>query len=125
MLNSKLPSELVCHIFEYVYGEPVENKQRLIGQIQSYRKRFEKNKYATNAESIDKIYPDIPFRVIHRHVASTHYTRTDEPFPYEYYYMGDVLEADTPRIQLYQYKRYVRQLEQKIHQLEQQLEIRH
>lgn len=24
-------------------------------------------------------------------VASLHYTRTDEPFPYEYSYMGDVL----------------------------------
>jgi hypothetical protein len=124
MLNSRLPKEVVCQIFEYVYGMPAENKQRLILQINSYRKRFEKNKNVAcyNAESIDKIYHDIQFRVIHRDIASLHYTRTDEPFPYEYYYMGDVLEADTPRIQLYQYKRYVRQLEKKIKTLEQQLQ---
>lgn len=35
----RLPEEVVCHIFEYVYGMPVENKQRLIQQIKSYRER--------------------------------------------------------------------------------------
>ena len=121
-----LPEEVVCHIFEYAYGMPVENKQRLIQQIKSYRERFEKNKNRTcyNSETIHRIFYDIPFRILDRNVVNgaTHYTRSDEPFPYEYYYMGDVLEADTPRSQLYLYKRYVRQLEQKIKTLEQQLQ---
>ena len=120
-----LPEEVVCHIFEYAYGMPVENKQRLIRQIRSYRERFERNKDTScyNVETIHRIFYDIQFRVFHdATTTATHYTRTDEPFPYEYYYMGDVLEADTPRSQLYLYKRYVRQLEQKIKTLEQQLQ---
>ena len=126
LLTRTLPEEVVCHIFEYAYGMPVENKQRLIQQIKSYRERFEKNKNRTcyNSETIHRIFYDIPFRILDRNVVNgaTHYTRSDEPFPYEYYYMGDVLEADTPRSQLYLYKRYVRQLEQKIKTLEQQLQ---
>lgn len=125
ILSRILPKEIIVQIFEFAYGTPMENKKRLIAHLNSYRTNFQTtwNMYCYNSENIYKIYNDIPFtRVFPNNVLTiSHYTRTDEPLPYEYSYLGDVIEADYPRHQLHLYKRYVRQLEQKIKDLEKKL----
>ena len=35
-LNTRLPTELITHIYEYVYGSPSENKQALQWELQRH-----------------------------------------------------------------------------------------
>ena len=103
MMTLFIPAKFVVKMVEFVVGMPLEKKDRVVAEI--------KNKQ----EWVCHRYPSFIYD-------DPHYTRTDEQqSPYEDYYMEHEIEADRPHNQLYLYKRYTRQLEHKIKQLEEQL----
>lgn len=117
-LSTKLPKDIVRRIFEFAYGVPTENKKRLIMTFRHLYEQMVPLKYIKDHHGgIDYEH----YKKIKR--GSKHYRRTDEEGDsgYENYYMEEEFPEEYPRNQLHMYKRYVRQLEQKIKNLEAQL----
>lgn len=103
MMALFIPAKFVVKMVEFVVGMPLEMKDRVMAEIKNQQ------------ELVFHRYPSFIYD-------GPHYTRTDEQqSPYEDYYMEHEIEADRPHNQLYLYKRYTRQLENKIKQLEEQL----
>ena len=104
MMTLFIPAKFVVKMVEFVVGMPLEIKDRVVAEIKNRQERMHRQ------------YPRFFYQ------EDPHYTRTDEQqSPYEDYYMEHEIEADRPHNQLYLYKRYTRQLEHKIKQLEEQL----
>jgi hypothetical protein len=127
-LDLKITNVFVSFCFT---GMEIENKKKLIAemrflsqqQTRQIRKRY-------GFEPMDDVIPflylqkvDISHHYERIGYTTKHYIRSDESdATYENYYMEEKIVEDFPRNQLHLYKRYVRQLEQKIKQLEQQLQ---
>jgi len=125
ILSIKLPKDIVRRIFEFAYGVPTENKKRLIAEINTYKENYIKDAQSEGWRHVDV---DNVFEVFDKvfvkngnYISSSfsnslydikNYTRTDDPVPY---YLHDLPVEDYPRNQLRMYKRYVRQLEQKLY----------
>lgn len=106
MMSALLPTRLAVKMVAFVYGMPLENKERVVEGMKDHRERvmWRENYYGNH-------YREDP-----------HYTRTDaQQDVYEEYYMDHEIAADRPRNQLLLFKRYARQLEQKIKRLEEEL----
>lgn len=104
MIAFFLPAKVVLKMVEFVVDMPLEKKNRVMAEIKNRQERMHRQ------------YPRVFYQ------EDPHYTRTDEKqSPYEDYYMEHEIKEDRPHNQLYLYKRYTRQLEQKIKQLEEQL----
>ena len=106
MIVTILPTRLATKMLEIVYGMPVQDKERVVAGIKDHQEHV-----MWNQQYYGNYYMEDP-----------HYTRTDETQDvYEEYYMDHAIQADRPRNQLLLYKRYARQLEEKIKRLEEQL----
>ena len=119
ILSTKLPKDIVRRIFEFAYGVPTENKKRLIMLFRCLYEQMVPLKFIKDHHG----------RIDYGHYEKIqkcpkHYQRTDEEGDsgYENYYMEEKFPEEYPRNQLHMYKRYVRQLEQKIKNLEAQLQ---
>ena len=109
MITTILPTRLAVKMVEFVHGMPVQDKERVVADIKHHQEDF---------MSRQQYYSDC-------YMEDPHYTRTDEAQDvYEEYYMNHKIQADRPRNQLRLYKRYAKQLENKIKQLEEQLNCR-
>lgn len=108
MIAAIFPASLAVKMVAFVERMPLENKERVIVGIKDHQQRvpWRQQQYVYFRED-------------------PHYTRTDDRLDvYEDYYMEHEIEADRPRNQLLLYKRYVKQLEHKIKQLEEQLKCK-
>jgi len=140
ILSIKLPKDIVRRIFEFAYGVPTENKKRLIAEINTYKENYIKDAQSEGWRHVDvdnrqfyqvfynvfvknsNCFQDGRYMYNSLYYIKKEYTRTDDPVPFEFYYLDDLPVEDYPRNQLSMYKRYVRQLEQKIKNLEEQLQ---
>lgn len=123
------PVEVMEQIFEFLHGEALQNKRRLIHQIKLLRvlKELDDRKRTWTIQNDSVRIIDL--RKLgsqwkeHIQYEPKHYSRRDNEWvDNETFYMEELLWGDYPRNQLLLYKKYVKQLEQKVKQLETKLE---